>query len=585
MIQVEKLLEEKTPNFMAKMPIIKRPAISLLKRLLHESEVNHFLELHREETGFDFIDKVLNHFNFAYQASQLDRRNIPAAGRVMIIANHPLGALDGLALLRLVGEIRPDVKIIANDMLAEFDALRDLVLPVDNLTAKTGRQQLKAILDCLHEESAVIIFPAGEVSRISPSGVKDQKWSQSYLKLAQKTNSPLLPVYISGRNSVLFYTSSVIYRPLSTIQLANEMFRQRNRRIGIQIGQPIPIQEVAKLPLSDKEKNKLVKRHLYRIAKNKKPLLKTEKTVAHPQNRQLIKQELNQSELLGESKDGKLIYLFDYHKSSQSSDQNNGQRSSAQSATMQEIGRLREIAFRQVGEGTGEDIDLDKFDHFYRHLVLWDDEELEIVGAYRIGEASKLSSSHSLYSKELFNYSKEMQPYFDKGIELGRSFVQPKYWGKRSLDYLWYGIGAYLNKHPDIRYLFGPVSLSNNYAPLAKDLIVSFYQLHFPDKDQLGKSFTPYQITPENKALIRNLFKGESYEEDFRELKTQLSYLNASVPTLYKQYSELCEAGGVRFLDFGVDADFGYCIDGLVLVDLEKVKASKNARYRGSKTD
>lgn len=574
MIQVEKLLEEKTPDLMAKMPIIKRPAISLLKRLLHENEVNHFLETHKNDTGFDFIDKVLNHFNFAYQASQLDRRNIPAAGRVMIIANHPLGALDGLALLRLVGEIRPDVKIIANDMLAEFDALQDLVLPVDNMTAKTGRQQLKAIIDCLHEESAVIIFPAGEVSRISPSGVKDQKWSQSYLKLAQKTNSPLLPVYISGRNSMLFYTSSVIYRPLSTIQLANEMFRQRNRRIGIQVGQPIPIQEVAKLPLSDKEKNKLVKRHLYRIAKNKKPLLKTEKTVVHPQNRQLIKQELNQSELLGQSKDGKLIYLFDYQT----------EKNQSQSATMQEIGRLREIAFRQVGEGTGEDIDLDKFDHFYRHLVLWDDEELEIVGAYRIGEASKLqskSSEHSLYSTELFNYSDDMQTYFDQGIELGRSFVQPKYWGKRSLDYLWYGIGAYLNKHPEIRYLFGPVSLSNNYPPLAKDLIVSFYQLHFPDKSKLAKSFTPYQITHENKALIHNLFKGESYEEDFRKLKTQLGHLNVSVPTLYKQYSELCEEGGVRFLDFGVDADFGYCIDGLVLVDLHQVKASKNARYRG----
>lgn len=568
MIQVEELIADKAPNFVNRLPLIKRPTMSLLKRLIHENEVNNFLDKHQNEMGFDFIDKVLNHFNFAYQASQLSRRNIPAAGRVMIIANHPLGALDGLALLRLVGEIRPDVKIIANDMLAEFDALRDLVLPVDNLSGKTGRKQLKAIIDCLHNETAVIIFPAGEVSRISPSGVKDLKWSQNYLKLAQKTNSPLLPVYIGGRNSMLFYTSSVIYRPLSTIQLAHEMFRQRNRRVPIQVGQPIPIQEVAKLPLSDKEKNRLVKRHLYRLAKNKKPLLKTEKTVAHPQNRQLIKQELSQAELLGKSKDGKLIYLFDYQ---------------SQSATMQEIGRLREIAFRQVGEGTGEESDLDKYDRLYRHLILWDDEALEIVGSYRIGEANNLidkDEKNSLYSAQLFNYSPEMKHYFAQGIELGRSFVQPKYWGKRSLDYLWYGIGAYLDRHPEIRYMFGPVSLSNHYPPLAKDLIVSFYQKHFAGEKGLARSFTPYQVNVENRELVETLFKGESYEEDFRTLKEQLSHLNASVPTLYKQYSEFFEKDGVHFLDFGVDADFGYCIDGLVLTDLQKAKPNKIARYR-----
>ena len=171
----------------------------------------------------------------------MDRRNIPAVGRTLIVANHPLGALDGLAILRLIGEIRPDVKIVANDLLLGFDALKGLVLPVDNIGGKTGRQQLKAIMDCLHREECVIIFPAGEVSRLSPSGVKDLKWNSSYLKIAQKTNSPILPVHIGGRNSMMFYTSSWVYRPLSTVQLANEMFRQRNRRIPIQVGEPIPV--------------------------------------------------------------------------------------------------------------------------------------------------------------------------------------------------------------------------------------------------------------------------------------------------------------------------------------------------------
>lgn len=571
MIQVEQILETRNPYLLSKSPLLKSSAVSILKQLLHQDEVNAFLDEHKEASGFEFIDKVLEHFNFAYQVSQLDRPNIPATGRVLIIANHPLGALDGLALVKLISEIRSDVKIIANDLLAEFDSLKPLVLPVNNMEGKAGRKQIQEIMQSLHNDEAVIMFPAGEVSRLSGRGIHDTKWNQSYLKLAQKTNSPILPVHISGRNSFLFYTSSLLYRPLSTIQLANEMFKQQDRSINFKIGQAIEIQQLAGMPISNKEKNKLVKRHLYRIAKGKKPLLQTQKTIAHPQSRQQIKQELKQAELLGKSNDGKLIYLFDYH---------------SQSATMQEIGRLREISFRQVGEGTGQAYDLDKYDKIYRHLVLWDDEELEIVGAYRIGETARYLEEgleHDIYSAELFNYDKKMAPYFAQGIELGRSFVQPKYWGKRSLDYLWYGIGAYLNRHPNIRYLFGPVSLSNHYPAFAKDLIVSFYQRHFADNDKLAHSFTPYHIGSENKAVIEALFKGESYKEDFTTLKEQLKHLNAVVPTLYKQYSEICEEGGVRFLDFGVDAEFGYCIDGLVLVDINMIKASKNQRYRGEK--
>jgi len=568
-IQVEQLIANKSPQFFDKSPLITRPTLSVLKRLFHEDEVNHFLDNNKDCAGFEFIDRVLDHFNFTYQVGQVDRRNIPASGRVLIIANHPLGALDGLALLRLVGEIRPDVKIVGNDLLMGFDGLKSLVLPVDNMGGKTGRQQLKAIMNCLHNEEAVIIFPAGEVSRLSPSGVKDQHWNHNYLKLAQKTNSPLLPVHIGGRNSMLFYTSSFLYRPLSTMQLANEMFRQRNRKIPMQVSQAIPIQELARLPLNDKEKSKLVKRHLYRIAKGKKSLLKTEKTVEHPQNRQLIRNELKQSEHLGSTKDNKQIYLFDYD---------------AIPITMKEIGRLREIAFRKVGEGTGESSDLDKFDHYYRHLILWDEEELEIVGAYRIGEVArymKEDNKNPIYSAELFRYSCDMEPYFEQGIELGRSFIQPKYWGKRSLDYLWYGIGAYLERHPEIRYLFGPVSLSDSYPQIAKDFIVSFYKLYFFDAEHLARSFTPYQINPEHAEIIATLFSGNSYEEDFKQLKEQLSHFGASVPTLFKQYSEICEKGGVRFLDFGVDAEFGYCVDGLVLVDLNTLKETKRKRYLG----
>ncbi len=174
-----------------------------------------------------------------------------------------------------------------------------------------------------------------------------------------------------------------------------------------------------------------------------------------------------------------------------------------------------------------------------------------------------------------------MQPYFQQGIELGRSFVQPKYWGKRSLDYLWYGIGAYLKRHPQVRYMFGPVSLSNVYPKAAKDLLVGFYRHYFPDPENLAASHNSYHPDAATEEQMQSLFSGDNYKDDFKELKHQMDFWNLTVPTLYKQYADVCHEGGVRFLDFGVDADFNNCIDGLVLVDMHYLKDKKRQRYIG----
>lgn len=567
-IDVEKALISKYPAFVDKPAPFKRSALFMLRKLVHENEINSFLDLNKDASGFEFIDRVLEYFNFSYSISNRDRENIPSSGRVVIIANHPLGALDGLALLKMVGEVRRDVKIVANDVLMNFDPIKNLFLPVDNLGKSTRKRDIERIVDALHQEQAIIVFPAGEVSRAGITGVKDDKWNSGFIRFARKANAPVLPIFIGGKNSSLFYSISYINKALSTMMLAREMFNKHSVTIPMKVGEAIPFSQIDAVPVSTVEKAKLLKKHLYRLAKNKKPLFLTEKTIAHPQSRQALKQELRDSELLGETADGKKIYLFDYQ---------------ADSAVIQEVGRLREIAFRCVGEGTGDKKDLDSYDQYYRHLILWDEEELEIAGAYRLAESWKLDQAkdQGLYSATLFRYNDQMSPYFAQGIELGRSFVQPKYWGKRSLDYLWYGIGAYLRKHPDVRYMFGPVSLSNSYPKVAKDMLVWFYCHYFGDNEDLGQSFSPYHLDAETLDNMRRMFSGENYKVDFRILKEQLEFLGVSVPTLYKQYSELCEEGGVRFLDFGVDADFNYCIDGLVLVDIEYVKAKKRKRYIG----
>ncbi len=233
-------------------PWIKKPAISMLKKLTHEEEVNRFLNKHQHLQGFDFIDQVFDYFNFSYSVSHSDRYNIPASGRLVIVANHPLGALDGLALLKLVGEVRRDVKIIVNDVLTQFNAIDNLLLPVDNLNKSTQKSSIRAIINGLEDEQAVIVFPAGEVSRIRPNGVRDGKWSAGFLSFAKKTEAPILPIHVSARNSSLFYSSSMVYKPLSGMLLAHEMFNKHSKTIGFRIGAPIPYRAIAALPLEKK---------------------------------------------------------------------------------------------------------------------------------------------------------------------------------------------------------------------------------------------------------------------------------------------------------------------------------------------
>ena len=570
MLNIEQAIQEKFPNFEQRSPWVKRPTISLLRKLTHEQEINQFLERHQDLQGFDFMDEVLDYFNFNYSVSHRDRTNIPATGRVVIVANDPLGALDGLSLLKLVGEIRRDVKIVANDMLLRFDALAPLFHPVDNLSKSTHKSNVAAIVDSLKNEEAIIVFPAGEVSRIKPNGVRDGKWNKGFLNFAQMSAAPILPIHISARNSSLFYGCSMVYKPLAGMMLAHEIFNKHEKTIRLKVGKLLPYQQLDQLPLIKSEKVKLLRRHLYGIAKGKRSLFVTEKTIVHLQQQRTVKKELQQGELLGETFDGKKIILFDFQPDS---------------AVMHEIGRLREVSFRQVGEGTGQGRDLDRYDRDCRHLILWDEDELEIAGAYRLAEVGRLlkqPDTRGIYSQTLFDYDNEkMQPYFEQGIELGRSFVNPKYWGKRSLDYLWYAIGAYLNRYPNIRYLFGPVSLSNSYPDIAKAVITQFYQHYFPDTEDLAKAYFPYRATAGEKANANALIKGDNYKADFVALRQQLNSINVTIPTLYKQYADICEAGGAPFIDFNIDSDFGYCIDGLVMVDLQQLKPAKRKRYLG----
>lgn len=547
-----------------------RTAASVLKKLAHQDEINQFIETNQHLDGLEFNDAVLEHFNFSFQVSNKDRAHIPDQDRLLIVANHPLGSLDGMALLKLVSEIRTDVKIVADSLLCRVDPLKSVFLSIEYLSGKIDREEkLRPIVAALEAEQAVILFPTEEVSRIRPSGVRDGKWRTDFLHLAKKTKAPVVPVFIGGKNSALYYGLSGIYKPLGTMMLLNEMFSQKDGEVLFRIGKPIPWASITELNLSKKAIAERMRKQVYWLAKKKKPsLFRPIENIIHPARTKLIRKELRASELIGKTQDGKFIYLFDYIPNS---------------SVMREIGRLRELSFRQVQEGTGNALDIDSYDRYYRHLILWDEEELEIIGSYRIGEAWKIiknKGEHGLYTRSLFNFRKELIPYLENAIELGRSFIQPRYQGKRSLDYLWQGIGAYLSQHPAINFMIGPVSLSHSYPEAAQTIIASFYTELFGCEKTLVDPAHPFNFAQiRDFAPFKRFADDTDYKRAFAILKEKLAAYGVGVPILYKQYVELCNPGGCEFLSFNIDPKFSSCVDALILVHVSAIKEKKRQRY------
>ena len=574
MICIESVVQQRFPGLIERKPLLGNSLLRFLRFICHESHFQRFESQYPHLEGFDFIEQVLHYFEFSFRVKDSEWERIPAQGRVVIVANHPIGSLDGLALLKMLGEVRRDVKVVANEILSAIKPLQSLLLPVDNMQGRSGKNQLQSIREHLNNEGAVIIFPAGEVSRIGPRGIRDGVWNTGFIRFAKRTKAPILPVFVDGRNSIFFYSLSLLAKPISTLWLIREMFKQAHNDLNITVGHLIHPEQYNTIKVNNGVLARMFKKAVYGLPKKHRQaaFANSYEAIAHPEDRRLLKKEIRQCERLGQTNDGKIIYLFRYQ---------------CNSVVMREVGRLRELTFRAVKEGTGKRRDTDYYDSYYDHIVLWDEHELEIVGAYRLVPCQRALSGFNeknsahfppLYSQSLFRFEPAFDQYLPNGLELGRSFVQPRYWGKRSIDYLWQGIGAYLVNNPDIRYLFGPVSISHDYPEQVKNSLVDFYSRYFGGEANVAKALNPFVMTGE-RNFSELTFSGENYREDFCRLKSFLAAKSVSIPTLYKQYTELCEPGGAQFLAFNVDKDFADCIDGLILIDLHRVKADKRNRY------
>jgi putative hemolysin len=486
-IDLKKIISDRSKDIAESRILRNKLALIVLKKILYIEKINLFIDLNSHLDTVHFINELFEYLNFSYLISSKDIERIPAEGKLICVANHPIGSLDGLSLLKAFIEIRPDVKIIANDVLYYFDFIKPYLLPVDLFNSKTAqRDYITTIKTALEKENAVIIFPAATVSRLKWYHIMDSEWHKGAVSLARKFNAPVLPVFIDAKNSLLFYIVSLLSKKTSMLLLAHELFNKRNKSIRIKIGNMIPARAFKFSYINDFYQTKLLKKHVYLMGKRNRTVYSTEKNIIHPVDRRFIKRELNNSELLGISKEGMQIYLVQKETSP---------------FCINEVARLRETTFRKVGEGTGKKLDIDKFDGMYSHLIVWDDKELEIVGSYRLGIGKKIHpyfGTQGFYTSTLFNFSKNFELNFLKdSIELGRSFVQKKYWNTNALNYLWQGIGAFLSGNPDAKYLFGGVSISNSYPEYAKKLIVYYYTKWFSNREHLIESKNRFMISKE----------------------------------------------------------------------------------------
>lgn len=545
-------------------------------RLLQLHRINNAYASGAGTSGAAFADRILQQFGINYEVSEEDLRQIPKTGPFIVIANHPYGGIDGILMLSLISKVRPDLRIVANYLLQQIPELKDAFIavnPFENIGSKgmnlTG---VKQILE--HLKTAPLgIFPAGEVSALSLNNfrIRDKKWEPVVGKIIAKSGVPVVPMFFSGHNSIAFNLMGLLHPGLRTIKLPSEMLNKSASSVQIRIGKPIQRQELSQL--SEDQVLDLLRARTYALGEidkeQRRQRLKLRlRPLARP--RRIIR-EVNRNEMQHEIDAlPEKAHLFDY-------DNFSVYIASAKRIplVLREISRLREVVFREVGEGTNRSCDTDHYDKYYKHLFVWDRTEKKIAGAYRIGEGDvifRLWGLKGFYLNELFKISKELHPLLYRSIELGRSFVALEYQRRpASLMLLWKGIHVFLKKNPGrFQYMIGPVSISNSFSHLSKDLLVAYVRHNHWDV-KLARMVEPkkpyhYKSRAEGKlSLIKR------YVQDLRSLDSFIAEVEGDqkmkVPVLIKKYLKL----NGKIIAFNVDPDFNYSLDGFLVVDLETI--------------
>lgn len=544
---------------------------------------SHYLARPNNADTDTFLTHTLDALGIRFHTTGEPLEGIPKTGSLLIVANHPLGGVEGVILAKILMQYRPDIQVMANLFLKRIPELDNLFIGVDVFETKEARRtNMKAIKEAgqhLTTGGALLIFPAGEVSTFNErKQLQDKEWGRLVGRLARTSNAHCLPIFIEGENSPLFYKAGLIHPRLRTLLLGRELLNKKNVSIGVRCGSVISPHEISKMD-NDQAITNYLRLNTYLLEQNQPctqkdinpekltqprtlaPLMKD----VPPDKLEVAINALSAKNLLVEQKQFRVFIAS----------------ASEIPVILTQIGIIRERNFRAVGEGTGKAIDLDQFDEHYLHLFIWDKEQKSIAGAYRLGLVDKLtthSGIQSLYSRTLFKFDHNFLTTQPNAIEMGRSVIDKPYQKSLSpLMLLWKGIAAFVSRNPQYTTLFGPVSISGEYKELTHQLIVSCLTAHFYDAERSSLVEATHPVAQANKPFWSvNLLSGLA---DIQLLSNIVSRLEkgAGVPVLIRQYLSLQG----RFISFNVDPDFNQTVDGLITVDLTKLTPRVLGKYMG----
>lgn len=545
-----------------------RPKSKLISKFLFKAsglpEMNKVYSHNAHLNGKEFIDGILNYNNVRAEYHGNSLGNIPSRDGLVVICNHPFGGIDGLLALQLMLKVRPDTKVMANFLLQKIVPLREFVLgvnPFDKKISNKGSEGgIRAAIKHVKSGGCLIVFPAGEVATGRGKTPSDKEWKPSIIRLIRDLNASILPVFFVGRNSTQFYALSKLSPKIQTLMLPRELVKKKNCCIDIVIGESMNPHLLKGIDDQD-----LLGRILRTRLTSMEVIPEKESTAVA-----LLQQQSQASwPDLWKSIDAishlKIAYQGDFEcyliRYNDAAD------------VMHEVGRLREIAFRGVGEGTMQEIDLDQFDRHYHHLVLWNKRDGHVAGAYRAGIGSELvTDEHAmgLYVSTLFRFDKCLLPVLKQCIELGRSFVAKEYQRHRlPLGVLWDGIRYIMRKHKECHFIIGPVSISNDYHRILQGLMTQYLKYHYSDEIWSDK------VTPNN-PLDKDIFKGTDNFRDLNKLNltefdkviSAIDPMGRNLPVLIKRYI----SQHARVLGFNRDPHFGNSIDVLMMSRIENIR-------------
>ena len=551
----------------------------MLMKLLKISTLNKVYNRNRHLKDVAFLNGILDDLQIKFEIPEEDLKRLPKDGAYITISNHPLGGIDGVLLLKLMLEREPNFKIIANFLLHRIHPLKKYIMPVnpfENLKdAKSSVVGIKETFRHLSDGKPLGIFPAGEVSTYKDGKLMvDKPWEEGAIKVIRKAQVPVIPIYFHAKNSRLFYLLSKISGTFRTAKLPSEVFSQKNRVIKVRVGKPISVTEQNEYKTLE-EYSEFLRKKTYMLAnpfEKESPFLPTP-SLKIPKSPKTIVTAANSEKMIAEvdavrNSDCRLLQSKNYEVFFTEAHQIPN--------ILHEIGRLREITFREVGEGTNESIDLDKHDQYYHHLFLWDSDANKIAGAYRMGLGSKIYPKYGIngfYLNDLFRFEPELYDMMHKSIEMGRAFIIKEYQQKpMPLFLLWKGIMHTTLRYPEHKFLLGGVSISNQFSDFSKSLMIEFMKSNYYDP-YIAQYIHPKK---EYKVKLKDADKDFIFNETeadlnkFDKIIDELEPGSLRLPVLIKKYIKQ----NAKVVAFNVDPLFNNAVDGLMYIRIADIPES-----------